>query len=396
MKILMVLEVEFPEDNRVEKEIRSLMDAGHDITIACLTREGRPVKESYDGYSIRRKPISGRIYKLGAASLVLPAYFKFWYSFLYEILDKESFDCIHVHDLPLASVGYRLKEKYRLKIVCDQQEYYSNWIIYTAHYNTFAGRIVKLLSNWKKYERKYLNLCDLVITVEEPLRQCYILDVGVPPEKIITVPNTPLQSVFNQENVDPEIVHKYRDDFVLFYAGNIDILRGIDIPISALPELIQHIPNIKVVIAGIMRKNCDPVRQAGELGVTGHVEYIGWIPIRNLPSYMAASDICFHVPRVIRDENNNTVATKVYQYLIMQKPIIAGAGKMLKELVEKNEVGFSISDGSAGDFARKVKDMHSNPRIREKFAQNCKKISRNYTWENTISKLVEQYENLSK
>jgi hypothetical protein len=34
--------------------------------------------------------------------------------------------------------------------------------------------------------------------------------------------------------------------------------------------------------------------------------------------------------------------------------------------------------------------------LMEKFSNNCKKLSHNYIWENTISKLVEQYENLSK
>jgi len=39
MKILMVLEGEFPPDNRVEKEAVSLIEAGHEVHIACYSKK---------------------------------------------------------------------------------------------------------------------------------------------------------------------------------------------------------------------------------------------------------------------------------------------------------------------------------------------------------------------
>ena len=45
MKILMVLEREFPEDIRVSKEIETLQENGHEIILACYTMAGRASEE---------------------------------------------------------------------------------------------------------------------------------------------------------------------------------------------------------------------------------------------------------------------------------------------------------------------------------------------------------------
>ncbi|MBN1107940.1 MAG: hypothetical protein JXA55_04195, partial [Bacteroidales bacterium] len=58
MKILMLLESEFPHDVRVENEIETLTDAGHEVHLACITRKGKPALENLDGTIIHRKSIS--------------------------------------------------------------------------------------------------------------------------------------------------------------------------------------------------------------------------------------------------------------------------------------------------------------------------------------------------
>ncbi len=40
--------------------------------------------------------------------------------------------------------------------------------------NTRLGKLVSRFSDWEKYEKKYLELADLVITVAEPLEENYL------------------------------------------------------------------------------------------------------------------------------------------------------------------------------------------------------------------------------
>jgi len=397
MKILMLLDGEFPPDDRVEKEALSLMACGYEVSIACYTRKDRPAFENYKGIQLYRMPISKLTYKLSAACLVLPFYFRIWRKFVSKLFKNQRFDVIHVHDLPLASVGYFFKEKFNMKLVCDQHEFYSNWIIHTAHYNTPLGRIVKTLSDWKSYEKKYLALADLVVTIEEPLRSSYLNEVGLSAEKVICLPNTPSGKIFENKVFDSEILAKYQDRFVLFYAGNIDILRGLDVAVRALPLLKEEIPNVLLLLVGKIVKPYNPVELAEKLGVSDHFHFDGWSPIEKLPSYIQASDLCLFTPPANREEINRTIATKIYQYMQLDKPVIVGQAKMMKEFVESRQIGYVIDETSPEDFARTVLNYYRNKETEDfRISVKCEQIKSGFVWEETVKRLISVYNKLYK
>ncbi len=392
MKILMVLEGEFPPDNRVEKEAVSLIKAGHEVHIACYSKKKEFVsREMYKGIVIHRKYLNSFLYKAGAAILILPFYFSFWKNFIDEIFQREAFEAIHVHDLPLAKTGYYFKVRYGALLVCDQHEFYSNWIVQTAHYNTKLGKIIKALSNWDSYEKKYLQKADVVVTVEEPLRKNYIEKTHLPPEKIFCIPNTPLRGLFNMKQINPEIVDKYKDSFVLLYIGGLDVLRGIEVAIKALPQLIPEIPEIRLVLVGKKSRYYDLEKIALEENVSDFVEFTGFQSVNLLPSFIEASSVCFFTPLTNRDEIHKTIATKIYQYIAMEKPVIVSNARMQEEFVRNHEVGFVIRDGDAGEFANRILEIYKNKELYRSLCENASRTSDLYTWEATIKPLIDFY-----
>ncbi|HHE37073.1 MAG TPA: hypothetical protein ENL20_00665, partial [Candidatus Cloacimonetes bacterium] len=85
MKILMVLENEFPPDTRVENEIQTLSNAGHEIHLACLTFQNKKEFEQKENYLIHRKKISDFTFKTSVGCLKFPFYFNFWRKYLIEL-----------------------------------------------------------------------------------------------------------------------------------------------------------------------------------------------------------------------------------------------------------------------------------------------------------------------
>lgn len=395
MKILMLLNEEFPPDFRVEKEAKSLIEAGHQVHLLCYTAQHKPREENHQGILVKRFQINRSLRdKLFALYLVLPFFRWIWRHQLNKALKHEQYDALHIHDLPMSDLGVHFKKKYNLKLVCDQHEYYSNWIGQNAHMNTPVGRIVKKLSNWEKYEKKNLKQADLVISVEEPLRKVYVQEVGIPDERAISLPNTPPRD-FPQTPLDQNILETYKDHFVLFYVGGIDILRGIDVAIHALPKMVDSIPNVKLVLAGKVWKNHDPVDMAKKLGVREYVDFVGWVSPQVMPSYIAASDVCFHVPPAHNEEINRTIQTKIYQYLHMGKPVIVGQSKMVREFITRNQLGYAIRERDSDDFADKVIHLYKNPSILEESAKRAREVASNYFWENTVQDLLNFYNQFS-
>ena len=394
MTILMVLEREFPPDDRVEKEAQSLSEAGHEIHIACYTRKNQQEYEKLEYYTVHRKSISVFTYKSGAFQLLLPLYERFWRIFIDRLFRQNQYDAIHIHDLPLARTGYRFKRKYGVKLICDQHEYYSDWIVKTAHYNTIPGKIIKVFSNWKAYERYNLSRADAVITVEQPLKNIYINNVGLPEKSITVIPNTPMKSVFQDQEINAEILKKYEKRFVLIYIGGLDKLRGLDLAMKAVSDLKDKIPGILLLLIGPKSKYHDIIEDASRFGISENFEWIPFQPVEILPSYLAASDICFHTPPANRDEVHRTVATKVYQYLAMGKPIIVSKVELMQKLVESNNAGFAVDDSDPTEFSARVMELAENPRLRQEIGSNAKKLSERYFWEHTVQPLLDLYDSI--
>ncbi len=392
MKVLMILDKEFPPDERVEKEATSLIKAGFDVFILCLDFNKRMHFEIYKNIKVVRIKINKFLRnKLFGLFLILPVYRLLWQNRIIKVVKDNNIEILHIHDLPLSDIGLKLKKRMNLKLVCDQHEYYSNWIVNVASYNTFFGKIIKSFSNWEKYEKKCLSQADLVITVEEPLKLCYIQEVKILPEKIITLPNTPNKDVFNICKVDQNIINKYKNKFVIFYAGGIDTLRGINVILESLIDLKKTIPNILFVIAGTVYKGYNLGKNVKKFGVEDLIDFVGWIPLVKLPSYIYASTVCVFTPPSTWKEINQTVATKIYQYIAMEKPIIVSQAKMMKQFVLENKIGFAIKDMDSMDFTNKVLKLYQNKQVLDVFAENSRKIKHKYCWEDTVDILIQRY-----
>ena len=394
-KILMVLDAEFPSDERVEKEIGSLKEAGFEVNIAVYTFIDRPLLEYFNNYKIHRKKISKFLYKSSAACLVVPLYFQFWHRFLNKIVKNEKYDFIHIHDLPLSKIGYKIALKYNLKLICDQHEFYSNWIVRTKHYNTIPGKIIRRFSNWEKYEKVYLKKADMVITVAESLRELYIKKTGILPDKIVTLPNTPSVAIFNPDNVNENITLTYKNRFVLFYAGGLDFLRGIDFILQGLSVLKNEIRNILFLVAGKENRSFSIKDLITKYDVEENVSFVGWVPLKELPSYVAASNICFFVPKADNLEINNTIATKIYQYAAMGKPVIVSEARLMKEFVEGNQLGYSVPFGNVKELCSLVRTIYSNPEISENIRQKGYTVAKQNSWELTSLPFLEKYKKLN-
>ena len=395
MKIGMILDEYFPPDDRPEKEALSLIEQGYSVSLLCPAQSSEKLEEDYKGIIITRFKLNRFIRrKFRPLYLLLPFYKWIWKNKIRRFIKKNKLDVIHIHDLPLTDIVYSLTKGTSIKIVCDQHEYYSNWIANTAHYNTKIGKVVNKFSNWVKYEKENLQKADLVITVEEPLRQEYIRNIGIPSNRIITVPNTPTYKFFKNFSPNMELKNKYKNYFILFYAGTIDSLRGIDMIIRALPKLEKTIPNIKFIIAGRAFKNFSVFDFAKSIKASGLIDFIGWIPIEALPSYIELSQICLFTPKADRVEINNTIATKIYQYLALHKPIIVSQARMMKNFVEKNGLGVSVKYGDIEGFTEAVIGIY---RDYNNYSKQVKKNSeqlfkaKSIFWEQTVKNMLNYY-----
>ena len=384
----MILDREYPPDIRVENEIESLTEQGHELHIACYSRKGRKSKESYNGHTIHRKKISPFIFKSSVGCLKFPFYFNFWRKFIGELMREYSFDAIHVHDLPLAAVGHETGKKHNIPFVLDLHENWPAYLEISTHTNSLAGRLLSSNEQWVAYEKKYTIAANRVIVVVDEARE-RLIRLGCQPDKVVVVSNTlNLKEVTNlQHEPDPDYV-------TLFYGGGINYHRGLQTVIEAMPEIIAKQDKVRLWIVGDGSYKANLEAEAEKQGVTSNVRFFGYKPFKEMLDLLAQSDLAL-IPHLVSEHTNSTIPHKLFQYMYYGKPVISSNCEPIRRILE--ETGTGICYENKDELARIILSLVEDPeKYKALSAEGKTWVSNKYNWEYDRKRLHDIYATFEK
>lgn len=389
MKILMVLESDFPPDVRVENEVLALTEAGHEVHIACSTRKNRPEKEVFGKAVIHRKPMSAFIYKSSVGCLKFPFYFNFWRKYIFGLFDTEKFDAIHIHDLPLGRIGVEVKHKFNVRLVIDLHENWPALIKTAAHTQTFLGKLLSSNRKWVNYEKKVLPEADMVVTIIEEARE-RIINLGIAPEKVCMVSNT-----INYDNLSINPKKRKDDSFVIFYGGAINRHRGLQLVLEAIKICADNNCQISLWIVGdgSYKKSLEELSQT--LNIEERVRFFGHKPFKEMLELLAEADAAI-IPHIRTDNNDASSPNKLYQYMYLNKPIISSDCTSLKRIISETRTGFIYMNNSSGDLASLIEKLRDDRSLLTAIEGNGKKaVIENYNWNTDKQRLITAYNQLA-
>ncbi len=387
-KVLMVLEGDFPPDDRVYKEAQSLIKSGFFVAIACYTFTGKPCFEVINNITIYRKTIPKLIYKASVAALKAPFYFNWWKNYLNTILSNDTYQIIHVHDLPLAQVGVYFKKKYDLKLVVDLHENWPAHLSKATHTNTILGKLLSSEKQWRNYEKTILQTPDKVVCVVEEMQQ-RIVALGIPETKTVVLPNT-----INPFEFDLPPAKEKSNDFVLFFAGGLNIERGLQYLIPAISKLTSKIPNIKLKIVGTGSYLTHLQNLVANYKSEHQVAFLGWKPLKEVMELTKQSDITL-IPHLKWEQTDCSSPNKLFQCMYAGVPLIVSNCNSVARIVLETNSGVSYSYDNIDELAEKIYVLYQSPELRAEMAINGKAaVLDKYNWENTSKAFIEAYKTL--
>jgi glycosyltransferase involved in cell wall biosynthesis len=389
MKILMVLESEFPPDVRVENEMLALAEAGYEVHLACSTRKNRPETDVFGKSIVHRRTISSFIYKSSVGCLKFPFYFNFWRSFIFSLCAEEGFDIIHINDLPLSKIGIEVKQKFKTRLVIDLHENWPALIKTAAHTQTIPGRLLSSNKQWIEYERKMLPEADKVITIIEEARD-RVIRLGINPDKICMVSNT-----INFENLSIKAGRKISDTLTIFYGGAINRHRGLQLVLEAIRMCV--LKNLKIrfwiVGDGSFRKELKKI--SIEMKIDSQVHFLGYKPFNEMIEILAEADAAI-IPHLRTENNDASSPNKLYQYMYLNKPIISSDCISLKRIITETHTGFIYKNDSAEDLFSLLEKLFYDRKMLEEINGNGRKaVLEKYNWNVDKKRLIEAYRKLA-
>jgi len=371
MNILMILANPFTHDPRVYNEAKSLVKAGHNITVFAWDKTGKNSKyEKKNGISIVRSYNSKFMNILPYDIFRLHWWWNKGYNDALKLFKKKKIDVVHCHDLSSLPIGMKLKKKFDIKIVYDAHEIWG-YMVSRDLPKTWADYYL-----WK--EKRIVKHVDYIITVNEPLKEYF--------EKIV---DKPITIIMNAKSLQSKKYEPPQNKiFTVTYIGVIGKSRFLIKIVDAIKEL----NDVHCIIAGYgnKKKYVDALKE--KCSQIDNVDFIGRISMEEVMPMTKKSDavICLFNPM---DKNSKVgLPNKVFEAMVSGRPIIVSRDVYLGKFVEKENIGIAVKKDK-NSLKKSIVKLRDNPDLCKKLGENALKSAiREYNWEVQEKKLLNIYE----
>ncbi len=372
MRIGVVVDNTFDNDHRVQKEIRLLLDQGHQVSVLCL--DFGDSYKTYHKFEVRRVTINENLKNaLVILNTNFSFYNRFWLKHISNFITEENLETLHVHDLYLAKPG-RLgiqKSKKEIPLTLDLHENYPAAIA-TYQWATKGWRKYLVTpKKWGKLEAEYLKYADYWITLsnafKNELLEKYSFMVR---NRVFVHPNMPDLESFEAFEASNLQVNFTSEVPTLFYFGVVAKRRGIIDILPWLKDLKEEGLAFHILIIGPIDKADKNQFENAIASLGDAATYISWSDVKFLPAYLKKINIGL-APFEVNPQHDSGVANKLFQYMYGQIPILATACKAQKELIENSNCGLVYTDEK--DFKVKLKQLLASNTLREQLGVNGKK-----------------------
>ena len=369
----MILSNPFTQDPRVYNESKSLIKAGHKVTVLGWDKrnENHPV-ETRDGIDIVRSYNTEFMQLLPYDIFRLHFWWNKGYKDAFELHKKNHFDVVHCHDLDTLSIGTKLKKKFGLPLIYDAHEIWGYMV---------AKDLPKIWVNYYlQMEKKLIPNVDGFIIAEDKYADYFN---KITNKKLTVILNC--KHLVSKKYTPPDNV----GIFILLYIGILTPPRFL----LELTEVVKDLENVKCIIGGvgkqkfveILKQKCEKVK---------NIDFLGKIPFNQvIPTTMKSNAVvCMIDPNVF----NNKIATanKQFEAMVCGRPIICTKGTRSGDITEREQCGLVI-DYNKEALREAIIKLRDSPELCKKLGKNALKAAINkYNWELEEKKLVKIYEKI--
>ncbi len=391
----------FPPDIRIEKEARSLIKAGFKVSLLVQTAGAKQAyRERFDyglevfRFNNKEQNLVQRWVENGTM------FYRNWFKSIQHFVQIAHLDILHAHDLDIVPTTLKVAKKFSLPLVADLHENLpAAYVAYRQRdiLNKLKNYIVRNYYLMRWHEKRSLMQCAKVIVVVPEATERLVDNYGISQEKICIVSNTEDESTFDVSLLDYEIINRYQDNWLALYIGGIAPHRGLDTAIRAAAQVAPTIPKFKLLVVGVQRdKERKKIMNLSRItGTSEYLELVDWVPSYKVNSYIAASDVCL-VPHNDYEHTQTTVPHKLFQYMMMKKPVVVSSCRPLKRIVEETQSGIVFRVNDPSDLARCLVNLYRGGDVdAKKYGENGQKAALgSYSWKNDSKRLIKMYHNL--
>lgn len=404
----------FTNDARVTRECTALSENGYDVDLVAIHQAGLPEmeqqKEHFQVYRVQKTVpfltgLRANWYSLIILALcylvlwwwmpivmsllfvlVLPLFLKKGRSFLFRASIfvrmvrfgmRGEYDIYHANDLnTLLQAVICAKWFGRSHLVYDSHEVQTSRMGYNSRFYGIA-------------ERFLLRFVDVCIH-ENDTRAAYIEKLyGFYPKVVHNYPFVTEDTSHDEIDLST-MLGIDGEEPILLYQGGIQVGRGLDKLIKAVP----HIKKGIVVFIGDGRIKVELEDMVARMGLANRVKFLPKVALAELPMYTKNAYIGFQLLNNSCFNHYSASSNKLFEYMMAGVPVIACDFPEIKQVVKTHQTGIVVDSHSPLAIAAAVNQVVQAPRMRAKLSENCLKARKFFNWEQEQEVFLKIYQEL--
>jgi glycosyltransferase involved in cell wall biosynthesis len=384
-KVAMIVFADYLTDSRVRYEAEALTQEGMAVDVICLHGRRARRREVVNGVWIYRLPLrqkrAGKLsYLWQYAGFILLAFFK-----LARLHLRQRYQAVQVHNMPdILIVASLVPKLMGAKVILDLHDPMPE--VYRTKYGLGPRHpVVRLLIFLERFS---IRLADLVLTPNLAFHELFVAR-GCPAHKIHIIMNSPQETIFCQNHTSAAPTK--HDEFVLMYHGTIVERHGLDVALKAIALVRQDIPNLVFHVFG--EGDFVPRFREGveALKLGDIVHYHGFVPLETIAEAVQHIDLGI-IPNNRSSFTEINMPTRIFEYLSMEKPVIAPHTKGICDYFDEEALHF-FEPENAASLAAAILKVYADPLESQAVLEKGIAVYRKYRWElesRRFSKLVKE------
>ncbi len=378
-RIVMLVRNAYTHDTRVEKEARTLIEAGFEVTVVADAAPGLPERETRDGSSVIRVP------RTAAAIPGLRFLLHEWR--LARRLTELRPTYLHAHDsnalLAVATAAGRLG----VPFVLDAHEL---WLGRPPRDRPAPYRFA-FRAWYTVLERLLVPRAAAVVTVSPPIARH--LERRYRLRTVELVPNYPdIGRPLERREIRDLVPGIPPSAPIVLHLGAYLPDRGLDQVVEALVTVEQA----HLVVLGAGSRAPTLAELAARLGIGNRVHLVPPVPSDEVIDYSASATVGI-APIVPTTLNNAySLPNKLFQYMAAGVPVLASALPQLTEIVEGSDAGVTVDTRDVPALGAALRSLLRDPDRLGQMGRNARRaVEERYSWERSATTLRSVYERLS-
>ena len=375
--VVLVTHSYFEEDPRVRRQAEAILASGRPVDVISLRRPDDGPEGDVGGVRVHRLDVQR--HQGAGLGTYLAEYLAFFVRVglaLVRAQPRRRYALVQVATLPdwlvFAAMPLRLVG---VPILLDLHESMPDF--FRSRFPRAANPLVH--HGLRLAERLSIAAATRALTVNEALRD-RLVALGVAPEQVTVVPNTPSLARFDPER-QPARPFMADGTLRLVYAGALTPTYELDVAVTALARLAALRPDLAVHLDVYGRGDSRPALKAlaAALGVAGRIRFHGRIPLEDVPAAIARADIGLAPTR--RDRfTDSSLSTKILEYAAMRRPAVASRLPLVERTFPPPSVAI-YEPGDPEDMARRILGLVEEPGAREAGVRAASELVASMAWE---------------